>query len=570
MLHLVASDDVRAMATLDYVRAFLDADHEIRDLSLTGPAKLDRENRRIEKLFQHTPEPLLASWRTARLLKPQTGPGDIVLISDHQGLGGIFALEQAALDPDLRRWVWTVAADSAYLELRLVAKTHEGFPMPLDSEVDWEIAQYRWSDRVIATSQFAVDELARLGVDAELVGTPAPSPGSTTEVTAESIWMPGTVSRRNQSGEVLRAITSVPGAVVTLSEHDSEDGIWSGTAWEAMRHSRAVLGERVSRGPAPARPSVIVLGDPFAPPDSSTTAFHAAGVPVLVPSGGVAHEVWPDAPTWSNADELCRLFPGGRPARTGHPEPAPAVAVASTAAAPDGDRARSVSVGIPIFRDVRFLDECVGSVLGQTQPPLEVVLVDDGSGSEEVDQALARLANHDPRIVTIVTEHRGVCAARNTMLETMEGDAFVFVDSDDVLHPEFIERCARVMGGHADVWAVATWTEFFGEYEGIEAKPPFDDRVGLRENPIISTTALVDMKVREKGIRFADDLAFLFCEDWNLWSQIVAAGGRFGLVPEPLAKHRVHPSSGGYLRTELTHAIGRTRATEPLRTADSQ
>jgi hypothetical protein len=73
------------------------------------------------------------------------------------------------------------------------------------------------------------------------------------------------------------------------------------------------------------------------------------------------------------------------------------------------------------------------------------------------------------------------------------------------------------------------------------------------------------MAVRDKGIRFAEDLAFLYCEDWHFWSQIVAAGGRFGLVPEPLARHRVHPSSGGYLRTELAHAIGRSRATEPLR-----
>jgi GT2 family glycosyltransferase len=112
---------------------------------------------------------------------------------------------------------------------------------------------------------------------------------------------------------------------------------------------------------------------------------------------------------------------------------------------------------------------------------------------------------------------------------------------------------------------VACWTEFFGDYEGVEAKPPFDHRVGLRENPIVSTSALVDMKVREMGIRFAPDLAFIYCEDWDVWAQIAAAGGKFGLVPRPLARHRVHAASGGHLRTELGHALGRARATQHLR-----
>ena len=146
----------------------------------------------------------------------------------------------------------------------------------------------------------------------------------------------------------------------------------------------------------------------------------------------------------------------------------------------------------------------------------------------------------------------------------MTGDSFLFVDSDDVLASTFLSSCARSLSEDGTLWAVATWTEFFGAYEGIEAKPPFDARVGLRENPIISTAALVDMGAREAGIRFEPDLAFVFCEDWHFWSQIIAAGGRFGLVPEPLARHRVHETSGGNLRTELAYALGKSRATEPL------
>jgi glycosyltransferase involved in cell wall biosynthesis len=225
-----------------------------------------------------------------------------------------------------------------------------------------------------------------------------------------------------------------------------------------------------------------------------------------------------------------------------------------------------VSVAVPVFGDVRFLDEAVNSILAQSQPPHELILVDDGSASPEVTEALAAAQRRDPDLVRVVTQpNRGVCVARNRAWEEMTGDAYLFVDSDDVLHPEFIEATATALRSDASLWAVATWTRFFGEYEGVEAKPPFDRRVGSRENPVVGTAMLLGPEVRDAGLGFAPDLAFLYCEDWDLWSRIVAAGGRIGLVPRALATHRVHPSSGGHARTELAHAIGKARATAHLR-----
>ncbi len=150
------------------------------------------------------------------------------------------------------------------------------------------------------------------------------------------------------------------------------------------------------------------------------------------------------------------------------------------------------------------------------------------------------------------------------MIAEMRGDAFLLVDQDDELHPQFIAATASALRADASLVAAATWTEFFGDYSAVEAKPPFDRRVATRENPIVSTAALVDMSVRDRGVAFEPDLAFIYCEDWNYWSQIVASGGRMGLVPAPLIRHRVHRASGGFQRTELAHAIGRARALEPF------
>jgi GT2 family glycosyltransferase len=198
------------------------------------------------------------------------------------------------------------------------------------------------------------------------------------------------------------------------------------------------------------------------------------------------------------------------------------------------------------------------------EPPVEEE-VDDGSDATVVDGSLTAWARREPDLVRILRQpNRGVCVARNHMIDAMSADSFLLVDQDDVLEPDFLRRTGEAMRQDASLWAVAVWTDFFGEYKGIEAKPPFDRRVGLRENPIVSTAALVDIRVRDEGIKFEPDLAFLYCEDWHYWSQIIAAGGRMGLVPEPLIRHRVHHASGGFQRTEVAHRMRKARAVEPL------
>jgi GT2 family glycosyltransferase len=561
-IHVVRANDPLARASLEYILHGLDTEgHAVMKLPLDQVATLDRKAPHVQKKFQHTPKALIDSWRAARLLAEVTRPGDVVLMSDRGGLGGIFALEQAAADPTERRSLWTVAADSAFLEMRLIAGTHQGLPLPLDSEIDWEITQYRWSERVIATSALAAAELSAVDVGAELVGA-GEGPTVSRPIDLAQVWTPGLVSRRNRTGEILRAITSIPNAIITVSDEDAPDRIWTGSSWETVRHSRAVLGDRVIRQAIPEdSPGVIVLGDPYSPPDSEVSRLVTDGTPVVAPADSVASAIWPSAPTWRTSDDLVKVLTGTPVQSDGGPHPTPEGQVAGRRGG--RGRAPSVSVGIPVFRDVQFLVECVTTILKQDMEPIEVLIIDDGSQSDEVDQELARVSGLDPRVQLMRAEHRGVCAARNTMIEAMTGESFVLVDSDDILLPSFIRSCANVMAS-TEVWAVATWTEFFGTYEAIEAKPPFDERVGLRENPIISTSALVDMRVRDAGIRFSDDLAFLYCEDWHFWSQIIAAGGEMGLVPEALVRHRVHPASGGYLRTELAHAIGRSRATQPL------
>lgn len=527
------------------------------------PRRAGRVTKRTATLFKYTPAALLESWRTAQHVLRRADPGDVVLISDRGGAGGILALGEAGKAGDDRRQVWTVAGDGLYLRQMLVAGTPNGVDEDDRSMIDWELTQYRYSDRVFATSNAAMSLLGELGVDAELVTSAAGQVERTAGRSGNGVWAPGPVSRENRSGDVMRAVASVPRAVLTVSHSDADDEVWSGTTWEALGGVKELLGDRLRRGDRPsATPAFVVVADALNPPDATTAAWRSDGIQMLVVEGSVAAALWPEAATWQTADDLAALLRGEAPVSATAERRVGSVAATGD---PSPRRAARVSVGVPVFATTGFLDECVESILAQTVVPHEILIIDDGSASAEVDAALDRWAARRPEMIRVFHQpNRGVCVARNRLIEEMTGDAFLLVDQDDVLDSDFIRRTAEALRQDDSLWAVAVWTEFFGEYEGIEAKPPFDRRTAIPENPIVSTAALVDMSVRDEGIAFVPDLAFLYCEDWNYWSQVVAAGGRMGLVPEPLIRHRVHPASGGFQRTERAHKIGRARAIEPL------
>ncbi|MCQ3937016.1 MAG: hypothetical protein DPW18_08230 [Chloroflexi bacterium] len=94
-----------------------------------------------------------------------------------------------------------------------------------------------------------------------------------------------------------------------------------------------------------------------------------------------------------------------------------------------------VSVVIPCYNQARFLGEAIESVLSQAYPRIEVIVVDDGSTDHTAETA-ARY----PAVRYIHQENQGLGAARNAGLRESHGEILVFLDSDDRLLPEAVER----------------------------------------------------------------------------------------------------------------------------------
>ena len=104
-----------------------------------------------------------------------------------------------------------------------------------------------------------------------------------------------------------------------------------------------------------------------------------------------------------------------------------------------------ISVIIPVYDSVLYLDRCLGSVLGQTHSDLEVLLVDDGStdGSAALCDAYAEA---DRRVRVIHQANAGASAARNAALDIASGDYIGFVDSDDWIEPDMYGYLLELMG----------------------------------------------------------------------------------------------------------------------------
>lgn len=119
-----------------------------------------------------------------------------------------------------------------------------------------------------------------------------------------------------------------------------------------------------------------------------------------------------------------------------------------------------ISIIIPVYNVEKYLERCVESVFAQTYSAYELILVDDGS-TDGSGKICDRLAKRDDRVRVIHKENGGLSSARNTGLKMSRGEYITFIDSDDVVHPCYLE-CLLKAGKHADI-SMGKLERFSGE-----------------------------------------------------------------------------------------------------------
>lgn len=142
------------------------------------------------------------------------------------------------------------------------------------------------------------------------------------------------------------------------------------------------------------------------------------------------------------------------------------------------------SVIVPVYNVERYLEKCVNSILAQTEPDFELLLIDDGS-TDESGKLCDILAQKDSRIRVIHQENQGLGGARNTGIEAAQGEWLLFVDSDDWILPQTLEKtltAALREGGELVVFGLTNVDEAGNETGVLIEEFPKDKGLSAREH----------------------------------------------------------------------------------------
>ena len=101
-----------------------------------------------------------------------------------------------------------------------------------------------------------------------------------------------------------------------------------------------------------------------------------------------------------------------------------------------------VSIIVPVYNVEPYLRKCLDSIMGQTFTDFEAVLVDDGS-TDNSGRICDEYAKQDPRFVVVHKQNEGVAKARVTAFEHSRGELITFIDADDYVAPEYLEKLSR-------------------------------------------------------------------------------------------------------------------------------
>lgn len=201
--------------------------------------------------------------------------------------------------------------------------------------------------------------------------------------------------------------------------------------------------------------------------------------------------------------------------------------------------APSVSIAIPFFNRVAFLQDCVESVVKQTFERWEAIVVDDAS-REDPEPILLRINDRRVRLIRH-GRNRGPGAALNTGFTHARAELVVALGSDDLLHPDFLEIALEALSAVPEADCVFTDYQCFGDSESIWRQTIRTPKDMLKRNWIPGGGTILRRGIWSEIGGFAEDLEANV--DWDFWIGAAERGIRPVHVSQALYLYRRHENS---------------------------
>lgn len=219
---------------------------------------------------------------------------------------------------------------------------------------------------------------------------------------------------------------------------------------------------------------------------------------------------------------------------------------------------KKVSVILPVYNVERYIAKTIRSVLAQSYPAFELIIVDDESPDRSIDICKQF---HDPRIRIVHQKNRGLAGARNTGIRHAQGDYIALLDSDDLWQPTKLEQHVRHLEQSPEIGISFSRSAFIDEVDqplGVYQMPKLTDITGshlLCRNPIGNGSAPVIRREVFDAIAFSANLygteeTFYFddqfrqSEDIECWIRVVLqTNWKIEGIPDALTLYRVNTES---------------------------
>ena len=217
-----------------------------------------------------------------------------------------------------------------------------------------------------------------------------------------------------------------------------------------------------------------------------------------------------------------------------------------------------ISIVTASYNYEQYISETIQSVLNQTYSDWEMIIVDDCSTDNSVEVIKSF---NDKRIKLFVNEKNlGLKGTVKRGIEEAKGDWVVFLESDDMITPDYLEKKIQIAQQYPDVNLIFNDCEFFGDEKRVfdfnavlkrtrkilyEQTYPFDMFYYFyHSNKIFTFSSVMTKREDLLKINYEPKLDCLL--DWHLWVQL-AYLGKFYYIPEKLTYWRLHSNS--YVQT---------------------
>ncbi len=197
-----------------------------------------------------------------------------------------------------------------------------------------------------------------------------------------------------------------------------------------------------------------------------------------------------------------------------------------------------VSIVIPCYNHGRYLKEALSN-LNNESGLYEIIIVNDGSDEAKTLQVLDDLKAKHFNIV--FQENKGLSEARNTGIFHSKGDYILFLDADNSIEVDFINKAAEIFDADSEIAVVYSDAEYVGNKIGRWNVGEFNLQRLMITN-YIDACAMVRKTVFDELGGYDSNMIGGW-EDWELWLRIAFAGKKFYYLPEVGFKYRTYPGS---------------------------